>query len=76
MVYYLVHEIAVVAHHDDATRKILKIFFQYLQRLDVEVVGRLVQHQEVRISHQHRTEVELAFLAATQLVNVVAAPQA
>ena len=71
MVYYLVHEIAVVAHHDDATRKILKIFFQYLQRLDVEVVGRLVQHQEVRIPHQHRTEVKLALLAAAQLVNVV-----
>ena len=71
MVYYLVHEIAVVAHYDDATRKILKIFFQYLQRLDVEVVGRLVQHQEVRIPHQHRAEIKLALLAAAQLVNVV-----
>ena len=71
MVYYLVHEIAVVAHYDYATRKILKIFFQHLQRLDVEVVGRLVQHQEVRISHQYRTEIKLALLAATQLVNVV-----
>ena len=71
MVHHLVHEIAVVTHHDDATGEILQVFFQYLEGLDIEVVGRLIEHQEVRISHQHRAEIELALLTTTQLIYIV-----
>ena len=71
MIHYLVHEIAVVTYNDNATGKILQVFLQYLECLDIEVVGRLIKNQKVRIPHQHRTEIELAFLASTQLIYVV-----
>ena len=71
MIYYLVHEIAVVTYYDNATGEILQVFLQHLECLDIKVVGRLIEDQEVRIPHQHRTEIELALLASTQLIYVV-----
>ena len=60
-----------MANHNHASGKVLQIFLQHLQRLYVEVVGRLVEYQEVGVAHQHGTEVELALLASAQLVHVV-----
>ena len=57
--------------HNHAAREVLQIFLEYLQRHDVEVVGRLVEHQEVRVLHQHRTEIQFPSLAATQLIHIV-----
>ena len=71
MVDYLVHEIAVVAHYDDAAGEVLQVFLQNLQRHDVEVVGGLVEHEEVGIPHQHGAQVELAPLAATQFIYII-----
>ena len=71
MIYHLVHEVTVVTHHDYASGEILQVFFQYLEGLDIKVVGRLIEHQEVRIPHQHRTEIELALLATAQLIYIV-----
>ena len=71
MIHYLVHEIAVVTYYDNATGEILQVFLQYLECLDIKVVGRLIENQKVRIPHQHRTEIELALLASTQLIYVV-----
>ena len=70
MVHYLVHEVAVVADDDDASLEALQIFFEHLQSNDVEVVGGLVQHEEVGVAHQHRTEVEAAAFASAQLVDI------
>ena len=71
MVDHLIHKIAIVAHDDDTAGKILQIFLQHLQRLNIEVVGRLVQHQEVGIAHQNGTKIEFAPLAAAELVNEI-----
>ena len=71
VVHNLVHEITVVADDDDAPREVLQVFFQYLQRHNVQVVRRLVQHQEVRVPHEHRTQIQLAPFSARQLVHVV-----
>ena len=71
MVDHLIHEIAIVAHDDDTTGKILQIFLQHLQRLNIEVVGRLVQHQEVGIAHQNGAKIEFAPLTAAELVNEI-----
>ena len=42
MVDDFIHEVAVVADNNDTAGKILQIFFQYLQGLNVEVVRGLV----------------------------------
>ena len=71
MVYHLIHEIAVVAHHDYAAWEILQIFFQYLQSLNVKVVGWLIEHKEVWILHQHRTQIQLSSFATAELIHIV-----
>ena len=71
MVNNLVHEISVVAHDDDAAGEVLQVILQNLQRLDVEVVRRLVEDKEVRIAHQYRAEIQLALLAAREFIDVV-----
>ena len=35
---------------------------------DIEIVGRLIQHQEVGITHQHRTQVQAAAFSPTQFI--------
>ena len=39
---------AVVRDHDSAAGEIVECFFESSQRIDVEIVGRLVQQQDVR----------------------------
>ncbi len=60
-----------MAHHDDAAGEILQVFLQDLQCLNIEVVRRLIEHEEVRILHQHRAEIELTALSPTELINIV-----
>ena len=67
----LIHEVAVVRHDDQTARVGLQVLFKHLQRQDVEVVGRLVEHQEIRIAHQDRAEVEPAPLTAAEFRNEV-----
>ena len=71
MIHHLVHKITVVAHHNHATFEIPQIFLQYLQRDNVQIVGRLVQHQEVRILHQHGAKIQAAALSSAQFIHVV-----
>jgi len=54
---HLIHKIAVVRHHHNAPSEVLEILFEYLQGCDVEVVGRLVENQEVGVLHQDSAEV-------------------
>ena len=70
MVYHLIHEIAVVAHHNNASLKITQILFKHLQSLDIEVICRLVKHQEVGICHKYRAEIETTFLATTEFIDI------
>ena len=63
MVYHLIHEIAVVRYYYDTAGEVLQVFFEYLKRLNIKVVGRLVEYQEVRIAHQYSAQIELALLA-------------
>ena len=43
----VVEKFAVVAHQEERPRVFLQQRFQQLQRFDIQVVGRLVQHQHV-----------------------------
>ena len=67
----LVHEESVVRYYYDASREVLQIFLQHLKRLYVEVVGRLVEYEEVGIAHKYRTEVKLASFASREFVHIV-----
>ncbi len=70
VVYQPVHEIPVVGNHHQAAGKILQEIFQHLQRHDVQVVGRLVEDEEVGIFHQHREQVQTTALPAGELADV------
>ncbi len=48
----LVEEIAVVRNHQNRARISPQIFLEPLQRFQVEMIGRLVQHQQVRLLRQ------------------------
>ena len=71
MVHHFIHKVAVVTHHNHTSREILQIFLQNLQRHYIQIVSRFVKHQEVRVLHQHRTQIQLAALTTTQLVHIV-----
>ena len=70
MVHHLVHEVAVVAHHNHAAAEVLQILLQHLQGDDVKVVGRFVENQEVGRTHQDGAKVEPSLLPATELIDV------
>ena len=70
MIYHLIHEVTVVRNHYHAPLKVLKVFFKHLEGYDIEVVGRLVEHQEVGIAHQHRAQIQTAALTSAQLIHI------
>ncbi len=45
---------------------VLQQFFQHLQRLDIEVVGRLVQNQHIRGAGKQACQQQAVALAAGQ----------
>ena len=71
VVHHLVHEVAVVADHDDAAREVLQVFFQNLQRHNVKVIGGLVEHQEVGVLHQYRTQVQFSALTTAEFIYII-----
>ena len=50
---YPVQEITVVRHHEQTQASTVQVFLQPLGHVQVEVVGRLVQNQQVRFRNQH-----------------------
>ena len=56
MIDHAVHEITVVAHHNDTPAEVGQILFEQLQRGDVEIIGRFVENEEIGRLHQHQTE--------------------
>ena len=56
-----------MGYHDHDSREVVQIVLQDLQRLDVQIVGRLVQDQHIRRSHEDAQQVQPALLAARQL---------
>ena len=64
-----VEEPAVVADHDRAAGERLEPGLERAQRVDVEVVGRLVEQQHVAARLEHLGEVDPIALAARQLAD-------
>src|SRR5215213_8689936 len=61
-----VEEVTVVTDDDQVAGEAVQIVFEGDEGLNVEVVRRLVQQQEVRRAHQHAQEVEPPALAARE----------
>jgi hypothetical protein len=60
-----------VADHHGAAREVEQRVFQRAQRLDVEVVGRLVEQQHVAARLQHLGQVDAVALAARELADLL-----
>ena len=56
----------VVAHHDEGAGPVVEEVLQHPQRVEVEVVGRLVEQQHVGLGPQREQQLEPAPLAARQ----------
>ena len=59
-----VEEVAIVSHEDHRTGKAFEIIFQPADRLGVEVVGRLVEQQQIRLASERAAERDAAFFTA------------
>ena len=66
----IVEEVAVVGHDQDRAGIVAQMAFQPRHRLGVEMVGRLVQQQELRLVEQQLAERDAAALAARKLGHV------
>ena len=62
----VVEEVAVVGDGDDGARVLVEEALQPLDRLGVEVVGRLVEQEQVGVLEQQPAERHAALLAAGQ----------
>ena len=56
----MVEEVAVVRHGDYSTGVLLKVLFEPVDRLRVEVVGRLVEQKDVGLLEQKTAECHAA----------------
>src|SRR6185312_8779662 len=62
-------EVAIVRDEHERLGPLAQALFEVLGGFDVEVVGRLVEEQEVRLFEQHLGQLEAAALAARQRVD-------
>ena len=60
----VVEEVAIVRDRDDRARKALQEMLEPFDRFGVEMVGRLVEQQHVRLGQQQAAERDAALLAA------------
>ena len=59
-----VEEIAVVGDHQQSERRRLQKLLQPLYHVQVEVIGRLVEHQQVGLHHEHAGQGDTLHLSA------------
>ena len=71
MIHHLVHEIAIVTHHNDASTEVCQILFEQLERSNVKIVRRFVKDKEVRSLHQHQTELQTTSLPSGKFVDII-----
>ncbi len=66
-VAHAVEEVAVVRHHEERGAGVAQIVLQPLHHLEVEVVGRLVEDEELRVVGQHLGQCHTLALSARKL---------
>ena len=65
-----IDEIAVVAHQKCRPLVVDQGIFQHLLRWNIEVVGGLIEHQQVAGAQQHQGEGQARFFTATELARL------
>ena len=67
--HHPIQKISVMGYANDHARKSIQIVLQHLQRLDVEIVGRFVEDEDIGIFHEHFQQAETALFAAGELAD-------
>jgi hypothetical protein len=44
VIYYFIHKVTVMGNDNHTAFEVLEIFFEHIQRDNIEVIGRLVQY--------------------------------
>ena len=57
MVCKLVYEKAVVGDYQQRAGKSGQILFQHIEGHQIQIIGRLIQYQEVGTAHQHGQQI-------------------
>ena len=68
---HVIQEIAVVRHGDHRALILLQVLLQPVDRLGVEVVGRLVQQQDVRLLQKQAAQGHAAAFAAREYLDAL-----
>ncbi len=63
---HVVEEPAVVADQQQRPRPLEQLFFEQLQRFEVEIVGRLVENEHIGRPREHPRQQQAIALAAGQ----------
>ena len=70
LIYQSVEELTVVAHDDSGAVECLDGFLQHILRLHVEMVGRLIENQEIHRFEQELDHRQTTALSSTQHLNI------
>ena len=71
MVHEPVQEMTVMRNYDESAVEFLQVLLQDVQGHDVQVVGRLIQDQQIRLAHQDGQQVEPPLFPAGKLADAV-----
>ena len=66
---YRVKEVTVVAYHQHGMFKVRKVFFEPGHRIHIQVIGRLVEQQVVRISEKRLCQHHAHLFLTTQITH-------
>ena len=59
-----------MGNHNHTTFEVLKILFEHIQRNNIKIVSRFIQHKEIRIAHQDSAQIQAAAFAPTQFIDI------
>ena len=71
LIYQSVEELTVVAHDDSGAVECLDGFLQHILRLHVEMVGRLIENQEIHRFEQELDHRQTTALSSTQHLDIL-----
>ena len=59
-----------MGYNQNNTIKMIQIILQDCQRLDIQIVGRLIQDQYIRCTHQNTHQVQSSLFSPGKLLNL------
>ena len=71
LIYQAIEELTVVAHDDGSAVECLDSFLQYILRLHIQVVGRLIENEQIHRLQQQLDHRQSAALATAQHLDIL-----